>query len=403
MIISKIKLKSLLLTLLLLVLFFYEPIINWLPLIGNVDELIGIASVLSIPFVLGRVRSNKQTYFQVQVMLSTLAVLILLGTVSNYISGYNVSIVSKLIDALTLVKVPLAFLMFNYLIDDVTKKEVLYLLRIPVGLFLVGAAVFDIANILGTIDMSYDVRFGIPSFRFYFNNPGSLNERLFLTLIVASGFRSAFWRRGFVAVSAIIVLTTFRFNAVVTLALWPLVILVTKGKKKVSIGAFIPIGVMAAYLGRNQLASYFLNGGTPRQVLFKNGKDLMLKYFPFGTGFSTYGSDQAAKNYSALYYELGFSKIWGMQPLNQMFLHDSFWPILMAQYGFFGIMAYIILIVNMMQLMLRMKSINRALGTLIFLYLVISSVGASILLSVEGLTLVVFMTLLTSNDNKQER
>lgn len=67
-------------------------------------------------------------------------------------------------------------------------------------------------------------------------------------------------------VSAIIVLTTFCFNAVVTLALWQLAILVTKGTKRVSIGAFIPIGV--AYLGRNQLASYFLNGGTPRQVLF---------------------------------------------------------------------------------------------------------------------------------------
>lgn len=43
--------------------------------------------------------------------------------------------------------------------------------------------------------------------------------------------------------SAIIVLTTFRFNAVVTLALWQFAILVKKGKKRVSIGAFIPIGV----------------------------------------------------------------------------------------------------------------------------------------------------------------
>lgn len=50
-----------------------------------------------------------------------------------------------------------------------------------------------------------------------------------------------------------------------------------------------------------------------------------------------------------------------------------------------------------------MQSINRYLVTLILLYLVISSVGASILLSVEGLTLVVFMALLTSNDSKQER
>lgn len=129
----------------------------------------------------------------------------------------------------------------------------------------------------------------------------------------------------------------------------------------------------------------------------------MLKYFPFGTGFSTYGSDQAAKSYSDLCYELGFSKFWRMQPLNQMFLHDSFWPILMTQYGFFGIMAYIILTVNMIQLAVRMQFINRYLVTLILLYLVISSVGASILLSVEGLTLVVFMALLTSNDSKQER
>lgn len=56
-----------------------------------------------------------------------------------------------------------------------------------------------------------------------------------------------------------------------------------------------------------------------------------------------------------------------------------------------------------MQLVLRMKSSNKSLVTLILLYLVISFVGASILLNVEGLTLVVFMTLLTSNDNKQER
>ena len=52
----------------------------------------------------------------------------------------------------------------------------------------------------------------------------------------------------------------------------------------------------------------------------------------------------------------------------------------------------------------RLWLIVRRNGCLmILLYLVISSVGASILLSVEGLTLVVFMTLITSNDNKQGR
>lgn len=58
---------------------------------------------------------------------------------------------------------------------------------------------------------------------------------------------------------------------------------------------------------------------------------------------------------------------------------------------------------NMIDLRRLWLIVRRNGWLMILLYLVISSVGASILLSVEGLTLVVFMTLLTSNDNKQER
>ena len=64
-------------------------------------------------------------------------------------------------------------------------------------------------------------------------------------------------------------------------------------------------------------------------------------YIPFGTGYGTFGTIAAAKEYSPLYYKYGLNKIWGLEPENPMFLADAFYPTL-AQVGIFGIFFFVI-------------------------------------------------------------
>ena len=71
---------------------------------------------------------------------------------------------------------------------------------------------------------------------------------------------------------------------------------------------------------------------------------LVKEYYPFGTGFGTYGSASAAENYSQLYYLFGFNNYYGMKATETLFLHDNFWPMVFGQLGIFGGLVYSILI-----------------------------------------------------------
>lgn len=57
----------------------------------------------------------------------------------------------------------------------------------------------------------------------------------------------------------------------------------------------------------------------------------MRDYFPLGTGFATYASEQARKNYSPIYTMYGLNT--GETPMDSKFLNDVFWSIIFAQGG----------------------------------------------------------------------
>lgn len=398
---SKIKLVNLLWALILLLLFFSEPLVNYFSTISSIDEVLAIMAALSIPIIIYNRSFDTKLVLRIQIIVLLMVFILIIGAISNYTSGYNVSFFSKIIDALTLIKVPTTFIFFTYMLSNEDKLEILFLLRIPVFVFVLSAFTFDLMNIIHLVNMSYDIRYGFNSFRFYFNNPGSLNERMFISLAVISSLKSKKLKILLMFFSMIVIISTFRFNAMISLIIGGILYIFYSKNKKISLRTMLPLSILAAYLAKNQIKSYFFMGESPRQLLFQNGLRLSVKNFPFGTGFSTFGSDQAAKNYSEIYYELGFDRVWGMQPMNSMFLHDSFWPVILAQYGILATLMYLILLINIIQMILNADSINKVVMVLLVLYMVISSIGASVLLSPEGLTLFIFVALLIKTDSIQ--
>jgi hypothetical protein len=77
--------------------------------------------------------------------------------------------------------------------------------------------------------------------------------------------------------------------------------------------------------------------------------EIATDFFPYGSGFGTYGNAQALKYYSPLYREYGMSSVYGLMEdcdkCNVAFGSDTFWPALIAQTNYTGTLAYFILLV----------------------------------------------------------
>ena len=79
-----------------------------------------------------------------------------------------------------------------------------------------------------------------------------------------------------------------------------------KKREELKTSTLVILGVLVLILGTFQIQTYLLNENAPRYLFFYYGGKTANTYFPFGAGFSTFGSDQAARNYSELYFRYGY-------------------------------------------------------------------------------------------------
>lgn len=69
---------------------------------------------------------------------------------------------------------------------------------------------------------------------------------------------------------------------------------------------------------------------------------LAVSSFPLGVGFGRFGSFTASDNYSPIYTDLGYERIWGLgQGDMGNFLSDTFWPAPLAETGILGALCYL--------------------------------------------------------------
>ncbi len=113
------------------------------------------------------------------------------------------------------------------------------------------------------------------------------------------------------------------------------------------IAIFALVASVILYITWFKFEAYYVSGfqenaermARPESFKVAFGK-IIWDYFPFGSGFGTFGVAAAAKIYSPLYYKYNLDSIWGLSPDNPMFLADAFYPTL-AQFGVVGIGLFI--------------------------------------------------------------
>lgn len=74
-----------------------------------------------------------------------------------------------------------------------------------------------------------------------------------------------------------------------------------------------------------------------RFVFYRTMPEILIDYFPFGSGFATYATHSSGLFYSDIYAEYDINYVYGLTRNNPKFISDTFYPSL-AQFGVAGIL-----------------------------------------------------------------
>ncbi len=364
--------------LILYLMTFQNLIQNYISIFQYIDEIIALFGVGLVVYKI--IKNNLKLYKSDFIILSCLLILLIIGFIPIFIYHYQ-NIKAGIIDYFLIIKFFFAYLLskifFNY--EELNKKSKIILKNIKAIVIIL--FVFSIANYLMDLFPS-EVRFGIKTNQLFYEHPTYL---VAICIFLFSNY-VMFSKKildVFNFILLIIMITTLRVKAIgiVVVTLF-LMIYVAKRNKKILLGKLIVIGVICVIIAYPQIKYYFIElDDNARKALLETSIEIANDYFPLGTGFGTFGSFESAESYSKVYELYEINNVWGLQKGNAFFVSDSFWPMILGQFGYMGCLIYcicLIVIFGKVQGEYNKKGKFVYLGKLICIaYLIISSTSES--------------------------
>lgn len=209
--------------------------------------------------------------------------------------------------------------------------------------------------VVGRQPVSY--RLGIPSLTGIFDHPVGLGSTMGMAFLAILSYRRIVERS---VVSLVLMVTTgavgiltFRRKSIASVAIVAIVSrLVLPGMRTrfvVVLSVLLPLGLILGWqplmdVVTNTYEEYFTSiDTTARTTMTIDSVALAMAAFPLGVGFGRFGSAVASSNYSPLYDQLGYTRIYGMGPGERGgYLTDTFWPAILAETGVLGLLCYMI-------------------------------------------------------------
>lgn len=179
------------------------------------------------------------------------------------------------------------------------------------------------------------------SMTYYLFKPHTRRNLLLCLLIMATGLlggKSKFYGETVCFVAIFFFLKgRIKFGSLKTMAQFAAITAVVLFFTWTKFNAYYIEGMSDEYIQNNDESSRMA-----RPESYKTAMTIIFKdYIPFGSGLGTFGTNAAAVHYSPLYYDYDLNEIWGLDPMEPMFLADAFYPTL-AEYGLVGLFFFLI-------------------------------------------------------------
>lgn len=314
-----------------------------------VDEL---AAILLTTWALLSGKKNKTGVHERRAIVC-LTLICVLGFLGNVAYGCQSNLFAIAVDLFTCVKIFVSYLSARIVLRG--RESCLRAFQLIGKAFLAAALIGLALHIAGIVQMgSGRVMFGIPCYQFVFSHPTNLVAYCvgFIALMFVDSRPNRFW----ILTACVLLLASQRAKAIAfafVVMFFLFYGIAKRDDRKPSKLIFLFLGFGAAFLAMDQIQLYFFDAASARALLMQDGLDIALRFFPLGSGFATFATYMSGAYYSPLYFEYGLNTVWGLWPTNPCFVSDSFWPAVIAQFGILGLIALVVLLVELF------KSISR--------------------------------------------
>lgn len=320
--------------------------------------------------------------------INLLIVCIVIGLISNVYSEIQRTFFSVLVDVIAETKVLWVYYAAKYYI---TNKVTILMAHKFIGfakIYFLIAFICGIISQFVNIGMTESSRYGIEGFSYIF--PMSFQYLAFSLVLIALMVTRIEMRyhKIYYIIAALSLMLATKSGPLLFGLLFLILSYYFYKHKTLKLSTLIALVFLVLFVGTFQIETYLTNENAPRYLFFQYGGITANRFFPFGSGFATFGSDQAARDYSPLYYEYGFDYLYGMSPEDSSFLSDTFWPTAIAQFGWIGFVSYCMIFINIFISIKRQAFLNNYQKA--FLYAgygqyIIHAVGSAILSSSAGM------------------
>ena len=363
--------------------FFYDLLAEQLGFFDEFLALIAIFYIVSISLFSYKIRLYKNEIIVAQLLFFIL----ILGFISNFTSflkGNKTDIQAIVGDVITFYKafvVYFALRITSYKFDSL--KIVNNVSRVTKWLFYIVLVVLLFDVILKIFPQP--PRYGIHSFELFFEHPSRYSFVFAFTFIVLY-YKYVKNDKFFLLFILFMGLTSLRVKyfgfTLISFFLLFYRDIISKISPKVFFSLIVVFFVALAFVFQEQLVMYFslerIKMGWSRGIILVTSFDIANDFFPIGTGFGTYSCYFSGKYYSWVYEMYGIDHVWGISKFYWGFVSDQFWPMVLGQFGYFGLLAYAIVIYQ--YILLFLKHIKNPITRDNRLFMIMSLLGMFLLL-----------------------
>lgn len=325
------------------------------------DELLAIPAFISLLFFMFD-KSKQQWLYP----LITLMLLLIIGGVSSLVNFENIGFTNMIVDAFIFLK-PFIYLFLGIFIPSRYNIKNKWLISFS-KLMIILMAICFIIQIIVTGDT-----------KFVFLSGGLFggwvaNWLILFTVLITLKYDK--YNFVYCIISSILIYFADSGLGMLGVFLCLYFLFITR-KIKINFLLLILFAAVVLFISYDEIVGYLFNPDAPRYILFKYGFITALTYFPFGSGFATYGSVMAAQNYSYLYYMYGFENIYGLGPEpNNFFLFDAYYPMIIGQFGILGSIIFCVMFIMIFIYILKsIRSRHKNAALTLFIYFSVMLLG----------------------------
>ena len=344
--------------------------------ISYFDEIIEIICLIYIAY---SVVSKRELGKIEKTICHILVILDAIGIVSS-IANTKIELFPKIVDALNCNKfIVIMIATIFYAKKSKTVCELLPSLNNVIKFISYSLTLLSATNFIFNLFPTHGYRLFMPVQKLFFEHPNDLAYVGLICAIVLL-YNSRYYKNDLCLISlTFLVITTMRIRHIaMMIVIWVIYFYFIKMKMKSKILIVLLIGIVALLIGYDQISYYYGNTSETRTIVTSTSFKLANEYFPIGLGFASYGTNMARQYYSPVYIDLGFTRIWGLNYENDTFLTDQFWPAVIAQFGWIGIILFVLLLVYLYKLIAPLQKQNVYMyvtALALFIYEIFTSLG----------------------------